>query len=68
MVKLIKKNMVLGIILDVLCCGAGVLLVELIISLIEKRAFSPDWRWVVWISVILTIGDVVTARKKKDKQ
>lgn len=68
MVKLIKKNMVLGIILDVLCCGAGVLLVEFIISLIEKRAFSPDWRWVVWISVILTIGDVVTARKKKDKQ
>ena len=56
--------MVLGIILDLLCCGGGVLLVEFIISLIEKRAFSPDWRWVVWISVILTIGDVLSARKK----
>ena len=60
--------MVLVIILDVLCCGEGVLLVEFVLSLIDKKPFSPDWRWVIWISVILTIGDVVSARKKKDKQ
>ena len=68
MVNLIKKNMVLGIILDLLCSGGIVLLVEFIISLIEKRPFAPDYRWGVWISVILTIGDVHTARKKKDQK
>ena len=58
--------MILGIMLDVLCCGGAVLLVGFIISLIEKQPFFPDWRWVVRISVILIIGDVVSARKKKD--
>ena len=67
MVNLMKKNMILGIILDLLLCGGGVLLVEFILSLIGKRPFSPDWRWVIWISAILTIGDVLSARKKKDK-
>ena len=40
---------------------------NLLLSTVEKRAFSPDWRWAVWISVILTIGDVLAARKKKNK-
>ena len=64
MVNLIRKNKVLGIILDLVLCGGGVLLVEYIVSLIEKRSFSPDWRWVIWISLVLTIGDVLSARKK----
>ena len=38
----LMKNMVLGIILDLLCSGGAVLLVEFVFSLIEKRAFSPD--------------------------
>lgn len=67
MVKLMKKNMILGIILDILLIGGGVILAQYILSLVEKRAFSPDWRWAVWISVILTIGDVLAARKKKNK-
>ncbi|MBQ8963701.1 MAG: hypothetical protein IJ089_07875 [Clostridia bacterium] len=47
MVNLMKKNMVLGIILDVLVCGGGALLVQFILSLIDKKPFAPDWRWVV---------------------
>jgi hypothetical protein len=64
MVNLMKKNMVLGIILDLLLTGGAVVLVEFIVSLVLKTAFTPDWRWVIWISVILTIGDVLTAKKK----
>ena len=57
----------LGIIVDVLVCGGGVLLVEYILSLIGKKPFSPDWRWVIWVPLVLTISDVLSARKKKDK-
>lgn len=67
MVNLMKKNMVLGIIVDVLVCGGGVLLVEFILSLIDKKPFAPDWRWVIWVSLVLTISDVLSARKKNKK-
>ncbi|MBR1558718.1 MAG: hypothetical protein IJ646_00605 [Clostridia bacterium] len=62
-----KKNMVLGIIVDILVCGGGVLLVEFILSLIDKKPFAPDWRWVIWVPLVLTISDVFSARKKNKK-
>lgn len=68
MFGIMKKNMVLGVILDIVLSAGIVLLAEFIIAKVLGEPFAINWLWIGLVAALTTVVDIANTKKKEKQQ
>lgn len=68
MFGIMKKNMVLGVILDIVLTAGIVLLAEFIIAKVQGEPFVINWLWIGLVAALTTVVDIANTKKKEKQQ
>ena len=68
MFGIMKKNMVLGVILDIVLSAGIVLLAEFIIAKVLGEPFVITWLWIGLVAALTTVVDIANTKKKEKQQ